>query len=147
MIISCWRIIDERGSVPELCEFPESFESYGSNVELREFSRASYVEFVRVFQSVLRLHVVRVVPERHTDPAGPCIEFVRVFQSVLRLHVVRAVPERHMGPASSCVSYPERLASSCCARFPDQEQDRKGKSNDGFVLYSRLRTTSTHQRL
>ena len=101
----------------------------------------------RVFQSVLRLHVVRVVPERHTDPAGPCVEFVRVFQSVLRLHVVRVVPERHTGPASSCVSYPERLASSCCARFPDQEQDRKGKSNDGFVLYSRLRATSTHQRL
>ena len=126
MIISCWSIFDECGPVPELPNVlrtarvsRESSESYVScasvqDAELHEFSRASYVEFVRVFQSVLRLHVVRVVPERHT------------------------------GPASSCASFPERLASSCCVRFPDQ--DRKGKSNDGFVLYSRLRATSTHQR-
>ena len=109
----------------ELREFPESHPnltsvvrvsktSYGSNAELHEFSRASYVEFARVFQSVLRLLVVRVSRASY----GSYIE-LRKF---------------------SRASYVELLCE-----FTDQ--DRKSKSNDGFVLYYRLRTTSTHQRL
>ena len=71
----------------------ESFESYGSNVELHEFSRASYVEFVRVFQSVLRLLVVRVSRASY----GSCIElheFSRASDVELLCEVSRSRSER-----------------------------------------------------
>ena len=66
---------------------------YGSYIELREFSRASYVEFARVFQSVLRLLVVRVSRASY----GSCIElreFSRASDVELLCEVSRSRSER-----------------------------------------------------
>ena len=114
----------------------DQFQSFRTSYELREFSEnhPNLTSVVRVFKTSSCMSF----PERLTS------SFVLVFQSILRLLVAR-VSRALYGPYIELREFSRASYIELLCEFTDQ--DRKSKSNDGLVLYYRLRTTSTHQRL